>query len=107
MWKEVSTMRHIQTSAPVRAAQLLKPTLVGNTLTESDILSLQNVFLCNGIHYIQTPSHSTGRTFITSFVHSLALSGEIGCLTTELEPLDLGIIDMYQKIQEINPTGLI
>src|SRR5476649_619643 len=105
MWKEVSTMKHMQSKGSV---QLITPMLVGNTLTEYDILLLQDAFLCNGLHYIQATNNCVGRAFITMFLNSLRISGGIGCLTMMDDmPLDDNIIDIQKMLSEIHPTQSI
>ena len=100
-------MKHIQSSILAQSKQLCTPILVKDVLTECDVLLLQDVFLCNGFHHIQVKNIYAGRKFMYTFLQSLAISGEIGCLTGDILPLDDHIIDIQNTIRHFSTDGCI
>lgn len=55
--------------------------------SEDDILTMHEVLLTPGIHYIAVSSISEGRQAITTFLDSLNYYHKVGCMTLASEPL--------------------
>ena len=91
-------MKHRQSSASVLSTQIHMSTSVGLHLTENDILNLQDAFLHSGFHYIQVKDFQQGRTFIESFLQSLALHADMGCLTMDGITLPHMVTDMKKYL---------
>lgn len=67
-------------------------------LSERQILDFQDLFLTNGIHYIDVESFSDARRFVASFLDSLASTKRIGCLTTLGDSLEPRVIRLYDDL---------
>lgn len=72
---------------------------VNSDLTEHDIISLQDIFLINGLHAIHLTNQAMGRTLINNFLQSLPMYTRIGCLTLDDQlGLPADILDIYAAL---------
>lgn len=72
-----------------------------NSLTDKNILDLQEKFLSNGIHHIQVPTINDGRAFIFTFLNSLSsFLHAVACVTTNDNSLPENIINIHTQLSE-------
>ncbi len=69
-----------------------------NTLSESDILDFQDIFLTPGFHSLTIGTVSEGRDLITTFLGILNCYSEIGCLTQYTSDLSSDIFNIYDEL---------
>ena len=82
----------------VQSARHIVPLSVDYLLNESDILFLNNALLTHGMHTITVDSVITGRMVMQTLLHSLPMLQDVACLTLASEPLNTGIIDIYDEL---------
>ena len=68
------------------------------SLTEYEILSLQDAFLVNGLHSINVPNLVVGRILIQNFLNSLPMYTHNACLTLNTTDLPSHISDIYAAL---------
>lgn len=71
---------------------------IKDSLTEHEILSLQDAFLVNGLHTLHFSNQALGRTLIHDFLQSLPMYNNIACLTLENNHLLTGIFDIHSTL---------
>lgn len=82
------------------------PRLIGELLTEADILFLSDTFFSNGFHYIQVKDIDAGRQLITIFMRSMKIYNEVACVTiSDVQTLDVPFFNVYQEIHNNNMTN--
>jgi hypothetical protein len=69
-------------------------------LSEAAILSLHNLLLTNGIHYIQMPDVQTGRFFLYTFLRLFLPYKNSGCLTFNTMPLEPYVTALHSCFEE-------
>ena len=69
-----------------------------DSLTEQEILRVQELFLTNGIHELEVLDVSTGREIITTFLHSLNWYHSAACLSVQELPPHSSITDIYRLL---------
>lgn len=89
-----------------RAVRSIMPQKVNETLTEHDILFLQDAFLINGFQSIHVANQAVGRALIQSFLQCLPMYTHNACLTlNDTAGLPSNIVDIsaalhYEGLQE-------
>jgi hypothetical protein len=69
-------------------------------LSEHEILSLQELFLTNGVHRVVSYDLFTGRTLIEIFLQAMEPHyHEKACLTSHTPMLDASVTDLYTLLQ--------
>lgn len=71
---------------------------VKEPFSDTDILNLQDAFLCNGIHYIKVDDVVSGRAIVELFLQSLNYYKNTGCLTVNSGPLKNSVSDLYSEL---------
>ena len=66
--------------------------------SDGDILELQDLFLCNGVHYIKVDDVEAGRSLINLFLRSLNYYHNVACLSMSHLPLDVSVMDLYGEL---------
>ena len=87
---------------------MTRPRHINRTLSEDDILYLQDIFLTNGVHAIKVSNVATGRVLIYKLLQSLHYHHVVACLTcAENPPLKRSIFDVYRAIMhhELGPDS--
>jgi len=75
------------------------PRQIGRTMSEEDILYLEDIFLTNGLHAISVADVQAGRSIIHSMLQSLNFYQTVSCLTsTQMPPLEESIVDLYSRL---------
>lgn len=69
-----------------------------SSISELQILELQEVFLTKGFHYIAVPTIQEGRTLIYTFLNALRCFQSVGCITKDKMPLEKGIFDIVSYL---------
>ncbi len=72
--------------------------LVQEPFSEIQILDLQEKFLTNGFQYLKTKNVLKGRNIIKTFLSTLNLYQEVGCLTLHPYSVPEGVADIYQEL---------
>lgn len=70
------------------------------SISEQQILELQDLFLTNGVHHIGVPSIKEGRALIYKFLDALRCYQSIACFTIDGNTLKKQIFDLRQKIAQ-------
>ncbi len=86
----------ISASRPVESSS--KSTIIQESLTESTILELQDIFLTNGFHQINVSSIEQGRSLLYTFLDSLGIYQDVACLTAIGTPLRPDITDISSDL---------
>lgn len=68
------------------------------SLSEADILYLEDRFLTNGFHYITVHDIIAGRSLMYRFLHSLNYYSDHAVLSIADLPLDSSITDIYYEL---------
>lgn len=68
------------------------------SLSEQDILDLQNAFLTFGYHRVPVSSLGWGRTLICSFLSSLSCFSSVSCLTYSRGILPNGVVSLHEEL---------
>jgi len=71
---------------------------ISESLSEADILYLEDKFLTNGFHYITVKDVAAGRSLVSSFLHSLNYYSDNAVLTLSDYSLDSSIADIYYEL---------
>ena len=69
------------------------------TISEQEIMNLQDAFLTTGFHTITLSSVEEGRTLITKFIAALNCYRSIACIKQNQYNLE-GVFDIYKAIRE-------
>jgi len=69
-----------------------------SSISELQILELQEVFLTKGFHRITVPSIHEGRTLVYTFLEALRCFQSVGCITKNKIPLEKGIFDIVSYL---------
>ncbi len=73
--------------------------LFNEPFSDGEILDLQEKFLTNGFQYLKVQNVIKGRSLIYSFLNSLSMYQEVGCLTLLGQPiLKEGVVDIYYDL---------
>lgn len=68
------------------------------TISEQQILELQDLFLTKGIHTIEVPSIRQGRYLIYSFLDALRCFNSVACITMSKVSLKKNIFNMHEYL---------
>lgn len=71
------------------------------SITEQQILELQELFLSNGIHYIMVPSLQEGRALVSRFLDALRCHQSAACFTFEAA-LAKRFVDLRKQMNKKN-----
>lgn len=71
---------------------------VHQSISEYDILELQEIFLTYGLHSIKVPSISFGRDLVIRFLDSLHCYSNIACLSLSARPLRTSVVNLYEEL---------
>lgn len=100
-------MRQIRYPYEIDSSTLLgwlpnaKPRQIDRSLSEDDILFLQDIFLKTGFHHIRVADILSGRTIMYKLLESIHYYHEITCLTGNLQiPLKRRINNLYQALEK-------
>ena len=69
-----------------------------SSISELQILELQDVFLTNGFHYITVPTIQEGRSLVYTFLDALRCFQAVGCITKNKIGLEKGIFDIVSYL---------
>lgn len=72
------------------------------SISEEQILELQDLFLTNGIHHIGVPSIKEGRALIYKFLHALRCYQSVACFTIDGITLKKPILDLHKQLSQEN-----
>ena len=103
MWKGSRMKRLLARSIEEEKLKLLH--IISNSLTENDILELEDKFLSKGFQYIKVKNIKQGRSLINVFLESLNCYKNPALLTVSSEPMSGEVVDLYEKIQS-NPDNM-
>ena len=96
MMRKIDWLHH--TSSRQFVEHIHEINLIKQPFSDSDILEIQEKFLCNGFQYLKGLDEAQGRNIIYTFLDSLSLYHNIACLTLDSEPLRDGITDLYAEL---------
>lgn len=71
---------------------------VHQSISEYDILELQELFLTYGLHSIKIPTMPFGRDLVVRFLDSLQCYSNVACLSLSTRPLRPGIVNLYDEL---------
>lgn len=71
---------------------------VHQSISEYDIIELQELFLTYGLHSIKVPSLSFGRDLVIKFLDSLQCYSNVACLSLSPRPLRPQFINLYEEL---------
>jgi hypothetical protein len=71
---------------------------LSSTLSELNILSLQNVFLAYGFHDLCVANPEAGRRLVQVFLNALGCYKNVACFTLVDKPLAPEVIDLYYQL---------
>lgn len=69
-----------------------------SSISELQILELQEVFLTNGFHYIAVPTIQEGRSLVYTFLEALRCFQTVGCITQNKIGLEQGVFDIVSYL---------
>lgn len=73
-----------------------KPRCLGNTLSENDILYLQDIILTQGFHHVCLPDAVMGRDLMIMFIQALNYYNSVACLSALQDlPLHQSVRNIY------------
>lgn len=92
-----------------QCAPEVTPRLIGELLTEADILFLSDTFFSNGFHHIRVKNIDAGRQLISILMRSMKIYNEIACVTVaDTQSLELykesPFFNVYQEMHNNNMT---
>jgi hypothetical protein len=80
----------------INPSYLLKNKL---TITEQEILELQDLFLSNGMHCLAVPTLKEGRSLMYTFLNALHCYNAVSCIT-KIGGLRKNTFDVYSYLQQ-------
>jgi hypothetical protein len=73
-----------------------------HTITEQQILELQDMFLSNGIHYMYVSSLQEGRNLIYRFLGALRCYNNAACATNSTDQLESTVCDLQKYLDSFH-----
>ena len=78
-----------------------KPHCLGNTLSENDILYLQDIILTHGFHHVCLPDVVMGRDLMIMFIQALNYYNSVACLSALQDlPLHQSVRNIYDDLMD-------
>lgn len=68
------------------------------SISEQQILELQDLFLTNGIHHIGVPSFKEGRALMYTFLDALRCYQSVACFTIDGNTLKKPVLDLQKHL---------
>jgi len=75
-------------------------TRISAPLSDKDILIFEEKLLNSGFQFLRVPTMQLGRNWISTFLDTLLLYHEVGCLSADAIEDDKNIIDMYEQLTD-------
>ncbi len=72
--------------------------LIQHPFSETEILEIQDKFLSEGIHQLKVTDVAAGRNLVHTFLDTLTVYHEVGCLTVSNNPLESYITNIYHEL---------
>lgn len=71
---------------------------IHQSISEYDILELQEIFLTYGLHSLKVPTLPFGRDLIIQLLDSLHCYSNVACLSLSSRPLRPSMVDLYAEL---------